>query len=265
MFRKYRKIMTVSLQNFMEYKFHFITSIICSFIPFGVNSLIWLAIGNYSKEGYGYTIREMISYYFIIMIVTTIIKCEITWQICDEIKNGGLSKYLMKPCSYLSYHFFCDLPKRLAFIVCGFFPILVLYLCIQDWLAISLSVETAVLFVLSMFIGYIINFFIYYILGILSFYFSEVNGIVGAYTVVVSILSGKVFSLSLLPGGIRELLMVTPFQYVGYVPVTVMQNRYSNTELLQVLGIGIVWIIVLYGISKLIWHNGLNKYSAYGG
>ncbi len=263
---KYLKIMNTSLQNNMEYRFQFMTTIICSFIPFAVNSLIWLSINNYSSDLYGYSLNEIFTYYFIMMIVNNLLQCDIAYTVCDDIRSGTIIPYLLKPLDYMGYHLFNELPRKVVFIIWGAAPTAVLFLFIRKSLTLSWDPILIAQFIVSLIIGILISFLLYYLLGLLAFTFSQVGNFIMGYGVLLTIISGKIFPLTLMPGLVRRILDFTPFQYTAYVPVTILQNKYgSYTEVFGVIMLGIVWVAVLYGICRLLWKNGLNKYSAFGG
>jgi len=264
-FKKFKKIMSISLQENMEYKFNFITSLICSFIPLAVNSLIWFSISDYSAEAYGYSLNEMITYYFVMMIITNIVYCDIAWRMSNEIRYGGLTQYLLKPCRYINYVFYFDLPKRLVFVIFGTIPILMLYLFIHRFLVLDINLFVFTCFLVSLCIGYIINFLLYYMLGLFSFFLSEVGGIIMGYTILVNVLAGKVFPLSLLPGVVGEIVAFTPFQYTGFVSASIIQSKYQTTDILLTLGGGIIWIAILWFCCEYLWRLGNKKYAAFGG
>lgn len=263
--KKYMKVMSVSIQNSLEYRFNFFTQLFFSFIPFAVNILIWFSIDGYSKDKYGYTLKEIVSYYFIILIVDNIIQSNMHWQISEDIKTGQINKYLIKTMDYMAYNFFLDLPKRLVFIALGLLPVSAVGLFLRSYLLITINFKILAFFLMSLVLGYLINFFLNFLLSEYSFYFSDVTGLFGSYSVLKNILSGKFFPLNIIPNLLFRFLMATPFQFGGYFPAAILLNKLPQNEIINITLLGCGWVIVLYILCVLLWKSGLKKYSAFGG
>lgn len=248
-----------------EYRFNFLSNLIFSFIPFATNLLIWIAVYNSTGNGFGYSLKELITYYFIILIVNNLIVNKVQGEVASDIKQGTLNKYLLKPLSYMGYYFFKDLPNRIIYIVVGLLPITILGLLLNKYIVFSINLKTFLFFVFSLFIGYIINFLLSFLISECSFYFSEVTSFFPPINVLKDIISGRVFPLNIIPKSLYQVLLFTPFQFTGYFQVMIILNRYSESEIIQTLFLGLVWIVALYLLCKLLWRRGLNKYSAFGG
>jgi ABC-type uncharacterized transport system, permease component len=264
-FSKYVKIMNVGIQNELEYKFNFLARLFFSFIPTIVNIMVWFAVSNFSESNYGYSLKEMVSYYLIIFIVSNIIQCNIQWSVANDIKVGDVNKYLIKPINYIAHQFFLDFSKRVVYILVILIPSIIIGVFFKDYVVIYLSPINILLFIVSLLYGYIINFLLTFIISESSFYFSEVTSLFGSYNVIKNIVSGNVFPLSIVPKQIYQILVITPFQFVGYFPAMIIMNRLTEKEILNNIILGFVWIFFLFLISKLIWRRGLSKYSAFGG
>lgn len=264
-YKKYLKVMNIGLQNMFEYRFNFLSNLIFSFIPFATNLLIWFAVFNTTENKLGYNIKEITTYFFVLLIVDNLVVNNSQWEIANDIKTGMLTKYLIKPLNYMAYIFYKDLPNRLIHIVVGVLPITFIGLLLKKYLVIYLSFNILIFFIISLVIGYIINFLLNFLISELSFYFSEVSNFFPPINVLKDIISGKVFPLNIVPKSIYQLLLFTPFQFIGYFPVMIILNKYSEREIIQTLFLGIGWVFILYVLCKVLWRKGLNKYSAFGG
>ena len=113
--QKYFEIFKTALSNQLEYRINFISSFVFSLIPFGVNTLLWLAVAI--KNGSMLLgINEIISYYFVTLIVSNITLTSSVFKISDDIRLGELSKYIIKPYNYTLYQLMIDMPQRIIFI-----------------------------------------------------------------------------------------------------------------------------------------------------
>jgi len=263
--KKYLTIILLNIQSSMEYKFNFITTLICSLIPFGINSIIWYALGNYSAEAFGYTLKEMVAYYFCIMITALLVNSNVVHAVAGDIQSGGLNKHLLLPYKYTIYQLCNDLPMRIVYIIFGIIPITLLSVILKDFMEFNFSPVNLILYIVMIVIAYGVNFYLYYFIGLVSFYFTRIGSFMGVYGVVVSLLSGRLFPLDIIPGIIRKILLLLPFQFTGYVPVTVLQGRYTGQEFIIVLLSGIFWIVFFRFLCKLMLKKGLKNYTSFGG
>lgn len=262
---KFLKIIEISIQSQFEYKINYLINFIFSFIPFFTNILLWIAIFNNNENMFDYNYNSIVSYYFIILIVDNFINSKVVWSISNDIKNGDINKYLIKPFNYKLYNFLLDFPNRLNFIVLGFIPVCIVAFVLRSSLQLNLSAINISVFIISLFIEYVISFLINYLLSILSFFLSDVGSLFVAVNILKGLVTGSVFPLDMLPSYICQILICLPFSHMGYNQTLILQNQNSIGTLIFILVSGLFWIITLLVLSSLFWRLGLKKYSSFGG
>lgn len=263
MLKAYMKIANLSFQNHMEYKTNFIMTFLYRLLPFLINILVWLAISDSST--FAMSKDEIITYYMVGLITSNLVVCSIQNEISEDIRNGTINKYLIKPISYFGYQFMKDVVFRINFVVLGFIPVFLLFVSLHKYIILQFNAIYCMLFIISAIIGYIINFLLCFLLSELSFYFTNVSVLFSASDVLKNIVSGSVFPLMLLPMQIADILMILPFSYISYFPTIILLQEYSIEIIIKRLLIGIIWCMVLGGLSHLTWRRGLRLYSAFGG
>ena len=151
--KKYFKIFKISLISYLEYRVNFVLSFLFSLVPFSVSVLLWVAVAKHSEF---IKVKEVVSYYFVILIVKNITTTNSIIRFSDDIRLGELNKYLLKPYNYCFYNLMADLPERIVFIVMNFIPlILILALSIcpinnrTDIIHISLNTSHIALVIVS--------------------------------------------------------------------------------------------------------------------
>jgi len=77
-------------------------------------------------------------------------------------------------------------------------------------------------------------------------------------------MSGTFFPIVLLPAFLVKASYFLPFIYTIYIPVQLYLGKISFAEGLRGLAIEILWLVVLYGIIKVVWRFGLKKYESVG-
>ena len=55
-----------------------------------------------------------------------------------------------------------------------------------------------------------------------------------------------------------------PFQWSFYFPIQTLVGDLSNQELLEGLGMQLLWIVVLTALFLVVWRFAIRRYSAVG-
>lgn len=262
---KYKKILAISVQNHLEYKFNFISQFLYSLIPFGTNLLLWTALYGANPNNMGMSLKEMVVYYCFVLVIENLVTNELHRIMADQIKNGTLSRFLITPCNYHLYHVCKDMSRNLLYL--GFFcvPVIVFISVLNVKFEFYISFSTWGVFVLALVMGTIINILINFILGTFAFFLTEVFCLFISIDVLKGMLMGTVFPISLMPEGLYRILVHTPFQFVCYFPAMILLGKYNTSQMAYNFSVGIIWVIVLAFAARHLWKIGLDKYSAAGG
>ena len=260
--KKYFKIFKISLISYLEYRVNFVLSFLFSLVPFLVSVLLWVAVAKHSEF---IKVKEVVSYYFVILIVKNITTTNSIIRFSDDIRLGELNKYFLKPYNYCFYNLMTDLPERIVFIVMNFIPLILIYTFLHSYINLDLSLIKVFFFIIFLILGYLINFFIDFLIGLYSFYFSNVSSFYSSIKVLRSLSSGNIFPLLMLPTKIFFTLQILPFMYTSYIPTMLLLEKTSFDMILKNLFISVAWLSILCLFSAMLWKRGMKKYSAYGG
>ena len=66
-------------------------------------------------------------------------------------------------------------------------------------------------------------------------------------------MSGSLIPLAFFPKVVSAILSFLPFSSLIYTPVMIIVGKYDASQILQVLLLQIFWLIVMVGLSQLIW------------
>ena len=97
-----------------------------------------------------------------------------------------------------------------------------------------------------------------------AFWFGEVRALVIAYNVSNIVLSGQIIPLRLFPDTIREIIYLTPLQFLVDFPVSTAVGLFSLNEWLYNFLFSILWCVILTFTCFIIYKKGVSKYEAYG-
>ena len=217
-----------------------------------------------SPSGWEYT--SVISYYLLLIVAGAMLESHIEETVARmDIQEGGLTKYLLKPFSYLSLRFLGELPWRF---IQGFFGItaLLIFGVIFGFDIVRISQNPVIMvFAVSIAVfGYFISFLFKMLLGMTAFWTTDYSGIAELVGVSTLLFGGFVVPLTFFPHWLSAIANSLPFAYVIYYPIVALQGKLEIVELFRVLGIQIVWIAVLFLLYKIMWRTGVGKYTALG-
>lgn len=107
--RKYGTCFCMGIQKTVEYRFDFLLGYISAVFPIIIQVSMWTAIYHSSKNEmlYGYSYQQMILYTFFVGVVGKFLSTGFEYEINEDIKNGGLNKYIVKPVNYCVYRCSC--------------------------------------------------------------------------------------------------------------------------------------------------------------
>ncbi|MBA1394553.1 hypothetical protein EQ500_11885, partial [Lactobacillus sp. XV13L] len=100
-----------------------------------------------------------------------------------------------------------------------------------------------------------------YLVGSLAYWFENLFFVLLVKEVVVSLLAGYYFPLSILPSAWRRVLGWLPFQYFGDFPVTSLIKGSTTAFWLQNILLELVWLVIFYLLVLVVNRRGLRRYS----
>lgn len=266
--RKYRHVLNVGLQNTLTYRFNYLARALFGLIPLFAILSVWRTIyaGKQGDEVAGYSLAQMTSYYLLTVIVDALTAVnEDDWQIAADIKDGNISQFLLKPIDYLTYRLALFVSGRVGYMAVSVVPLTLFILMLGKYFVLPASWSVLFLFLASLLLTALLQFLISYSLALLAFWVLEVSTFIFIVFAFEYIASGHLFPLDLLPRGLHNLLLLTPFPYQLYFPVSIYMGRLTDAELIRGFVTQAAWVLIAFGLAKFAWNRGIRHYSATGG
>lgn len=263
---KYFRSFLIGSQNAMEYRLGFLLSMVSVIIPIFIQTFFWLSIYRSSSNSviFGYTFSQIINYTILAQLVSKYVRTGFEQEINDDIKNGGLNKFLVKPIGYFVYKFFCFIGKKFVnFIIISILIIISIFL-------LMISIGTAITylsifyFAFSLFLALSLNFMIFFCVSTLCFWLSEITYLYEAVRIIIITLSGGIFPLDIFGLKIHKFLSFLPFKYTIYFPVQLLNNKITGFPVFTGFITQILWVVLFIFLTNILWKIGLKKYIAVG-
>lgn len=204
---------------------------------------------------------EFARYFAVNLVVRQITGGWIMWEMNWLIRSGGLSPWLLKPVPMPLYNLSMTLaaiPFRLVVLA----PMLGALVWWRPEVAFAPSLETLLLFGVSLALAWVLSWLIQLVFGILAFWMEQTSGLFAAYFAVWSLLSGYFLPLELLPSGVEKVSRFLPFHPSMGAPVDLLLGADAHPA--RTLGLQAAWIAAAYALVRLLWARGIKRYGAYG-
>ncbi len=267
--KKYLHVINIGVQNLLVYRVNFFFRAAFGLIPLMATIMLWKAIYGGKADGAevaGYTLAQMVSYYLIVTIVDSLSAVnEDDWQIANDIKDGNISQFLLKPIDYLTYRLFLFFTGRAIYTIVAAVPVGLFIWYLSKYFVGPANATAMTVFCVSVVLTALLQFFISYTMALLAFWVLEVATFIFILYAFEYLAGGHMFPLDILPEGVQQVLQFTPFPYLLYFPVSVYLGRIEGDAMWTGLLIQAGWVIGAFLMAKFVWSRGIKKYSAYGG
>jgi ABC-2 type transport system permease protein len=208
---------------------------------------------------------EMTSYYLLITISMSFLIVHIEEDVAfHDIKEGTLTKYLLRPFSYFVSKFMEELPWRM---IQGFFGILIFVIFLMTVKVSFPLVNTPLGIILSSIIILLalgVSYTFKMILGLMAMWTTDFWGILSMEEIIFLIFGGIVMPLTFYPAFLERISYFFPLAYIIYFPVIAIQGKLTSLQMFQIIIIQLIWMFVLYRIYQIIWRKGVKKFTGVG-
>ena len=263
---KYRQAFLVGLQSNIVYRWNFAVRGFFSLFHLAVVFTLWGAAFAGSRSIGGFDLRQTLTYFVTLLVLQFIISAfNEDYQISEEIRNGLINQFLLKPINYFLYRFSIFVAARLVTGTLILLPLAVALPFIHDSLVFPAEGWRYAAVLPALLLSAVIQFSIAYCFGMLTFWFLEIQGFVILSMAVEAVLGGQMFPLDLMPEPVFRVAQYLPFYYQMYFPAAILTGRLGVEQVLPGLAIQACWVVALLAVNQLLWVRGLRRHTAVGG
>ena len=266
LFAKYRHVFNVGLQSNIVYRWNFAIRAAFSLVHIAFVFILWRAAYLGHDTIGGFSLDQTLTYFISLLVLQFFIGAfNEDYQISEEIRNGLINQFLLKPINYFAYRFTIFVSARLVSGLLALIPIILALPLLGEHLTFPAESWRILIGIPAIFMSALIQFSIAYIFGMLTFWFLEIQSFVILSMAIESVLGGQIFPLDLLPESIFRISQFLPYYYQMYYPAAILTGRIGQAAAIEGLFVQAFWVIVLLGIGQLLWTRGLRRHTAVGG
>ncbi len=246
----------------IAYRFEYLFEVLGSaFVPVAIQLLLWYAvfkIGN-ATELAGLGFIDLVHYTVMSSLFTQVRGGNHDFELNEMIRSGGLSNYLIKPVSVVEFTYLRGVSPKL--LIAG------LCMCLGFMVAPWVGVNPFRMFgaMALALLGNLIHYQMGAALAAAAFYWEEAYSILMVKNLVVSLLSGELLPLTLFPEKWSWIWKSTPFYLYVYGPTQYALGKWTHVQLLEQMGIGVLWAVAMATIVHWSWRLSIKRYLSLGG
>jgi len=183
------------------------------------------------------------------------------YRMIEEIETGSVNGVLVRPISFFEYYLSQFMGYKLLTTFISFLVPIFITLTVANGPTIHarLPLACAVL-ILYLFLVHTISFSV----ATLSFFLTRVHGFTVAKNIGLTILTGELFPLDLVPEPYRTWLLWLPFSNSVFVPVGYLTGRLGIEDVARGV-LSIFMGLAFFGmIAAVAWRAGCRRYSGTG-
>jgi ABC-2 type transport system permease protein len=221
------------------------------------------AAGGATELG-GLTLAEMITYVGLAWIGRSFYFNNIDRTLAHQVQEGEIAVLLIKPFHVQTVMLFEAVGEAGFRLLMFTLPIL---LVVVPLFGIQGPANPALLgwTLLSFAFAFVINSQLNFLVGSLAFYLKNINGVIRAKMITMDFLTGVMIPFTFFPDWFQTVASRLPFQYIGYVPVTIYLGKRTGPELTSSLLAQAAWSIGLLLLGRWFWNRAVRQVTLQGG
>ncbi len=259
----YLQVFKITILEYLVYRLNFILWRFRVVLSLLVIYFLWSSFFENTKIILGYSQEQMLTYILLAGLTSNFVLASRTQDVAGEILNGSLINYVLRPVSFFRYIATRDLADKLINLSFTIVEIGLIVLLLKPLLFVQTGLVNYLLFDIFLLLGIGTAFFINLTISFIGFWTPEVWAPRFIFFMIVFFLSGAYFPLDILPERFYNLLLLTPFPYLYYLPTRAYLG--ISTHLIPFYLIAsLSWFFITYYLCALLWRKGLRGYSYYG-
>jgi ABC-2 type transport system permease protein len=228
-----------------------------SFILMGV----WFEAS--SRADVGITPENVVRYFFSVFLVRQLTVVWVVWDVEEQVRLGKLSSQLLLPIDPVWRHLMGHIAERFARL--PFVVVLVaLFFALYPAAFFVPSASSVGLFLLLSLGAFLLRFIIQYTVAMGCFWLERASAIETLHVLLYMFASGAIAPLEAFPVEVREVLMLTPFPYMIWLPARALMGDIDVDVLWRGALVMSAWGVFFLVINRVLWRRGLRRYSAMG-
>lgn len=205
---------------------------------------------------------RLVTWFVLVAVVSMVTSSWTASFLAEDIRTGGLSIWLVRPCPALAHLVSNNLAEKTVKIAVLLPMVAALGALFRDQVQLPLDPSVWLAALAALGCAAVLAFVLDVLIGCLAFWFEDVDGVQGIMNLAQRLLSGAVVPLMLLPAQVREAIRFQPFRFTLAFPLEILTGTGTADveDWLAMLG----WTGASLALLTLVWTHGVRRYEAAG-
>jgi ABC-2 type transport system permease protein len=262
--KPYLYIAKTKILSELAYRFDVISSVTVQCLVVIATSFFWIAVYGGRQSAQGVTKEQMLTYTIMSAMLACIFTANVENRVIQSVRKGNVALDMLKPISVFGIYLAEDIGATVIALCQNAAPLLLIS-CLLIQVPVPSSVINFLLFLLSAVLSYLINWLITACFSMMSFFVISIGPFHQIKNVLIRILSGSIIPLWFFPESLQGVLRFLPFMYIYQLPLSIYIGRLGPLEILAQTGLQLAWLLVLFGVFKLIQKKVFSNVMIQGG
>lgn len=260
--RKAEAVARITARQQLAYKTDFLLRSAFLLLILFVFAQLWTAAydGDALKVIGGFAMKEIV-WYLVFTEALTMAAPPLTARVEEEVKNGDIAIRLVRPMSYLGYHYASYLSEAAVRFAVNLIAGSLIAWCLvgapdfgMGWLALLALAAGALT----------VAFLLSAAVALCAFWVEETSGLQFVLQKLQFTIGGMLLPIDLMPEWLQRACAWLPFQAALYLPARAAVH-YDGSLLLRYAGIQAAWIVGLGLLATWIYRRGAKRLHVNGG
>lgn len=206
---------------------------------------------------------EVIRYFLAVFVVRQLTVVWVIWEVEQQVQSGKLAPLLLQPVDPAWRHLANHFAERLARL--PFSALLVaLFFGLYPAAWWTPSPTTLLSFLALVTTAFLLRFLVQYTIALGCFWTERATSIEQLHFLLFMFLGGALVPLDFFPDAFREIVLLTPFPAMLWLPCRVLVGGVPPAEVARAVVVLLAWAAVFFVANRLLWRAGLRRFSAMG-
>ena len=223
----------------------------------------WRAVYEGTSSLGGLALSQTITYILLARLLSPLIETRTIFFFGFMIRQGQIAVELTRPLDFQARIMVESLAEILTFLVQRLPLFLIAFVFFDMHLPTDPLLWLA--FFVSLFLGQLVIFLFDWMFACLAFYVTETWGLSVVRVGAGSFFSGALVPLVMMPGWLQKIAAGMPFAQALAVPVSFLSGISTWADAPQVWLTQVVWVLVLFVLSRIVFSIAIRQVTVQGG
>lgn len=233
------------------------------------NSLSFILMGVWyeatTRGSFAVQPLDVVRYFLAVFVVRQLTVVWVIWEVEQDMQKGRLSHFLLAPLDPAWRYVASHVAERLARLPFSFGLVVLFFLLYPPAFFVPDPLQ-ALLAAVFVVVAFALRFLLQYTFALLSFWTERASSVEGLVFIVYMFLSGAIAPLDVFPPAVKDVVMLTPFPYLIWVPARLIlpSGGALEVDVVRAAFVCGAWMIGLFFLNRFVWARGLRRHSAQG-